>query len=158
MDLVRSSELPLDQSVDLSALACQVIAMFDQPDDALRLQAPASAVLHQAHAHLLERALYNLIDNAFKHGAAPVCVRLLAQPDAFVIEVQDAGPGVPAAQRAWVQQAFSRGDASRTTPGSGLGLAIVRQLVTRMQGQLALDGQPGAWVVRLTLPQRAAPH
>ena len=154
MDLVRSTELPLDQTVDVTEVACKVIAMFDRPDEALHLEAPASVLLHRAHAHLLERALYNLVDNAFKHGAAPVCVRVSETPEGVHLAVQDAGPGVPADQRDWVMQAFSRGDASRGKVGSGLGLAIVRQLVERMRGQVAFEGQAGAWTVLLKLPHR----
>jgi len=156
MDLVRSAELPLDQTVDLAELTCQVVAMFDQPDGALVVEAPPSVLLHQAHPHLLARALFNLVDNALQHGQAPVQVRVIEQVDEVWLEVQDAGPGVPAAEREWVLQAFSRGDASRGKVGSGLGLAIVRQLVERLQGGLSFAGQAGAWTVRLRLPRRAA--
>jgi len=97
----------------------------------------------------------NLVDNALKHGALPVQVRLVAEGDQVQLTVVDAGPGLPAEGAERLMEAFARGDASRQLPGFGLGLAIIQQIVTRLQGRLLFQHDPAsghsAWV---TLPVR----
>ena len=70
----------------------------------------------------------------------------------MIVEVSDAGAGVPDEQREALLQAFARGDAARGTPGTGLGLAIVARVVARMGGTLAFDRRDGRHVVRVLLP------
>ena len=50
-----------------------------------------------------------------------------------------------------LQEAFTRGDGSRSAPGSGLGLAIVRQVAARLGGTLSFDHEDGEPTVRVTL-------
>jgi two-component system osmolarity sensor histidine kinase EnvZ len=152
LDLVRSSEMPLDELVDVADGARHVAAAFERPPDELHVCAPDVLELPQANQHLLERALFNLIDNALKHGQTPVTVRVSEQPGAVLIEVEDQGPGMPAQARQQMLQAFARGDSSRSKPGSGLGLAVVQQVTQRLQGELAFEGGPGRWTVRWRLP------
>ena len=149
LDHARLGTLVLDQTVDLAALARRVAA--DAGD--LPLQAPQTLLLPGVHPLLLERVLANLVDNALKHGRPPVQLRVAAQPGAAVLEVEDAGPGIPAAQRATLMQAFARGDASRGKPGTGLGLAIVRDGAERLGAAIEFE-QPagGGFIVRLRLP------
>jgi two-component system sensor histidine kinase TctE len=101
------------------------------------------------HAYLLRELLGNLIHNALVYAplahARPedthITVRTHRQADACVLEVEDNGPGIPAAERERVLQRFQRG--SHGT-GSGLGLAIVRDIVSRHGGELQLlDGAAG---------------
>ena len=53
-----------------------------------------------------------------------------------LIDVCDAGAGLPDGQAAELMRAFARGDPSRGVAGSGLGLSIVQQIVARMSGSL----------------------
>jgi len=154
LDHVRAGELALDQDADLAALARSAAAATGQGADALAVEVPGHLLLQHTHALLLERLLANLLDNAFKHGAAPVLLRVEEQRGHAVIEVTDAGAGVPPAQRELVLQAFARGDAARSTPGTGLGLAIVARVVTRMAGTLAFVQREGRHGVRVELPLR----
>jgi two-component system sensor histidine kinase KdpD len=74
----------------------------------------------------IERALVNLLDNALKFSPpdAPVRIRVEAREHELLLHVQDAGPGVPAAERELVFEPFRRGNGSGH--GAGLGLAIAR--------------------------------
>lgn len=160
LDHVRCGELPLDQTVDLAALARSVVAMAERPDDELRLEAPLSLPLARAHPLLLERLMANLLDNAFAHGAPPVRLSLGGSPEGGCwLAVADGGEGLAPDEAATLQAAFARGDRARSRPGSGLGLAIVQQTVARLGGtlqfqRLAPQQGPYRHEVRVALPRR----
>ncbi|AKJ31807.1 sensor histidine kinase [Caldimonas brevitalea] len=152
LDLVRTEQSATREAVDLAALARRVVAGFEREEAELRVDAPPVLELTQADPHLLERALFNLVDNALKHGRAPVRLRVSANAHEGVIEVRDAGPGIAPDQREHLLQAFSRGDASRAQPGFGLGLAVVQQVAARLGGRVDMAGGPGDWRVSMRLP------
>ena len=152
---MRAGELALDQSADLATLARSAAAATGHGADKLAVVAPESLLLQHTHPLLVERLIANLLDNAFKHGRAPVELRIEARGALAVVEVGDAGAGVPEQQREQLLQAFARGDAARSTPGTGLGLAIVARVVARMGGTLAFERCDGRHVVRVELPRRA---
>lgn len=78
----------------------------------------------------------NLVDNAIRYGRAGgnVVVTLRSDGERLSLQVQDDGPGIPAAEQALVFERFYRCAGEETT-GTGLGLAIVRQAALRMGGQ-----------------------
>ncbi|MGW7019363.1 sensor histidine kinase [Streptomyces decoyicus] len=82
-----------------------------------------------------------------------------ARRDVVQLEVQDDGPGIPAALLPHVFERFARGDASRSrTAGStGLGLAIVEAVVAAHGGTVGVDSVPGRTVFTVTLPTKAEP-
>jgi two-component system, OmpR family, osmolarity sensor histidine kinase EnvZ len=159
LDHVRSGELALDQTVDIAAQARAVVQRQMRSADELRLEAPASVVLAQAHPLLIERALSNLLDNAFNHGQAPVTLRVIDARTHVSLEVQDRGAGIAPEAREAMQQAFARGDASRSRPGLGLGLAVVQRVVQRLGGHIEFEREaakgdaPPRHVVRVVLPR-----
>jgi two-component system osmolarity sensor histidine kinase EnvZ len=154
LDHVRAGELPLAETVDLAATARAVVAGFERSPDQLSIDAPASLAWPNANRLLVERLLANLIDNALKHGGLPVRVTISRDAAQASIDVSDAGSGFAPETVARLQEAFTRGDASRSAPGSGLGLAIVRQVATRLGGTLAFDRIDGRHRVRVSLPAR----
>jgi two-component system, OmpR family, osmolarity sensor histidine kinase EnvZ len=155
LDHVRAGELALDQEADVAAIARGAAVAAGRGADELTVIAPEALPLRHTHPLLLERLIANLLDNAFKHGRAPVELRIEARRALVVIEVSDAGAGVPDEQREQLLQAFARGDAARNTSGTGLGLTIVARVVTRMGGTLAFDRRNGRHVVCVELPRRA---
>ena len=94
----------------------------------------------------LERVLRNLTDNARRHARSRVAVRVYATRDHAVIEVEDDGPGVPAADRERIFERFTRLDdaRSRESGGFGLGLAIVRDIVERHHGTIEVTDAAAA--------------
>jgi signal transduction histidine kinase len=108
------------------------------------------------HEAGLERAVLNVLDNAAKWSPAGAQVRILMResgPGLLELSIDDAGPGIPAAERELVFERFYRVMSSRSMPGSGLGLAIVKQVVTKHGGTIAIDtSQRGGAVVRIVLP------
>ena len=86
----------------------------------------------------LVQILTNLVSNALKYGAPPICVAAGEEGGDIVIRVCDAGDGVPAAFVPRLFDKFSQAShgLSRTAEGTGLGLAIVQELAQAQQGSV----------------------
>ncbi len=154
LDYVRATELPLEATVDVVAVARRLLESRDEPAGVLALAAPPRLDVTRTHELLLERLLANLVDNAMRHGRPPVLIRLATDGGDAVLDVEDHGPGIAPADSTRMTQAFARGDASRAAPGTGLGLAIVQQIVRRMGGTLSFERVAGTPCVRVRLPAR----
>jgi signal transduction histidine kinase len=147
------------QDVDVDILIQLVLG--DLPNQArqrVRIDRQTATRTAAMHPGLMRIALRNLLSNAldFSPPDTPVCVRIADsdEPLALLIEVQDAGGGLPAEV---MQQLFSRGvrgDQSRNRQGHGLGLYIVRRVMELHQGLVTLlDTGPAGTAFRLTIPQ-----
>ena len=116
--------------------------------------ASGPSVLVPGDRDSLDRLVRNLVDNARDHGTT---VRVAVhQDDAIaVLEVDDDGPGVPAADRERVFDRWTRLDSARdrSTGGSGLGLALVREIAVAHGGSAEITDSPlGGVRARVTLP------
>ena len=103
----------------------------------------------------LRRLLRNLGDNAARHAAGRLAFSVAEHDGLVLLEVDDDGPGIPAADRARVFERFVRLDDARARDdgGSGLGLAIVAELAAAHGGTVAVASSPlrGA-CIEVTLP------
>jgi signal transduction histidine kinase len=88
---------------------------------------------------LVRRAVANLLDNARIHGGGAVAVRIERRARQVAIEVDDAGPGVPADRRADAFRAFVPSRAG----GLGLGLALVSRIAVAHNGGAWITDRPG---------------
>ncbi|WP_330180505.1 HAMP domain-containing histidine kinase [Nocardia sp. NBC_01503] len=103
----------------------------------------------------LERAIGNLLDNADWHGGgvAAVCVR--RERNDAVVTVDDAGPGVPVADRERIFERFATahtGRRSASGTGTGIGLALVAETVAAHHGRVDCGDRPGGgarFIIRL---------
>jgi len=120
----------------------------------------------RAAAEPILQVLTNLLDNAVKYSPDGAPIRIEARRDAgqAVLAVEDAGPGVPAADRERIFERFAQleqGEARRAG-GVGLGLWIARQLARNLGGDLLLapPSRPGGgarFELRLPLVQNVLP-
>lgn len=142
------------EKLDLSSLAHSLADRFQDDGRSFSLEIRARPIVRVRPLDL-ERALENLVENAFKYGTPP-CLRLDQTGQDAVIEVEDHGPGIPESQRDAMLRPFTRGEAARPmsgTGGFGLGLAIARDAIVRQGGTFALlDARPQGLLVRITLP------
>jgi two-component system osmolarity sensor histidine kinase EnvZ len=108
----------------------------------LRVQ-PLPKVL--AHAQSVDRAVANLIDNAFRYGSDTVEVSAqLQDAHTIAIAVDDRGPGIAPEEAQRLLRPFTRGnDARSDTGGTGLGLAIVARIAQWHGGELTLLPREG---------------
>ncbi|WP_328467632.1 GAF domain-containing sensor histidine kinase [Actinoplanes sp. NBC_00393] len=102
-------------------------------------------------AHAIEQVLRNAL--LFTPADRPVTVRVTARPFP-VVEIIDAGIGIPADELPLIFDRFHRGRHARAqaVPGVGLGLTIARNIVEAHQGTLTVTSAPGGTTVRITLP------
>lgn len=111
------------------------------------LHSSSGLYLRKGDETRIVQVLHNLVGNAIKFtetGSVRLKVRA-HQPDRLAFEVQDTGIGMTEAQVARIFETFEQADTStaRRFGGSGLGMTIVRRLVDLMQGDIAIDSEPG---------------
>ena len=143
------------EPVDMVGLAAEECARLDADLDA---GDDGSSLVVQGVSKLLRRVLRNLLENARRHAAGEVCVRLRKEADQVVVRVCDQGPGVPAELRERIFEPFYRlPGATERDGGVGLGLALVKSIVLRHGGTVRCEGRSegGACFV-VQLPQVAA--
>jgi signal transduction histidine kinase len=91
----------------------------------------------------LERALTNLLVNAYRYGGPLVRVEAAALEREVLLTVSDNGNGVPPDLVPRLFDPFTRGPSTGSITGSGLGLAITRQLVETFGGRIGYEpGRP----------------
>ena len=159
LDLTRldAGRLSVEREpVDLAALARDLAAEFGPLAASSRHPLsiePAGAVLAEADELRTLQLGRILVENALLHTAAGTAVQVRARErqEAAVLEVEDAGAGIPEAQREQLFERFFRLDGTRAS-GSGLGLAIARQLAELMDGAIEVDSTAGRTVFTLVLP------
>ncbi|HWE49493.1 MAG TPA: ATP-binding protein [Bryobacteraceae bacterium] len=136
---------------DLSAFLSGFIAKLHLPEGVRLITGlPASLPPIAADPLALGRALTNLISNACAAMNNNGTLRIATSP--CQIDIEDSGPGIPAADRARIFDPFFTTKGER---GTGLGLSIVRDIMHGHGGSVTVESEPGRGT-RFTLRFRAA--
>jgi two-component system OmpR family sensor kinase len=151
---------PLERrAVALDDLAERAIeaARAAEPGRLIQFEFAERPLVIQGDEARLRQVIDNLLANVREHtpADAPAYVSLRAEDDEVVLTVEDAGPGIPAADRELVFGRFARPDAAHGADhgGAGLGLAIVRSIVTAHGGAISVRAaQPHGSVFEVRLP------
>jgi two-component system sensor histidine kinase KdpD len=115
----------------------------------------ASLPMVRAEAGLLEQAVFNLIENAVRHGAPTVRVQAVSADALWVqIIVRDQGIGPPALVRDWLASP----DPRPALGVRGLGLAVAKGIARVLAGDLVAAPAEAAFILRLPLPQTTQPE
>lgn len=121
---------------------------------------PTEPVMVLADPLLLERALDNVLDNAWRYAGAAgqVEVAVTAATGQVAVRITDSGPGLAPEALDRVFDKFYRGSAAgRGDGGAGLGLSITRGFVESMGGRVtAAPGPAGGLCLQLQLPAAGA--
>ena len=141
---------------DVARLVEEAVWRTPAGDHPVRVEAAGGLVTRVDRMRLAE-AVANLVDNAvkFSPGDSPILVRAGRVDDGIVIEIRDAGPGIPDERK---PAAFERYGAWRPAgyeevPGAGLGLYIARAHVEAHGGRLDIvDAEPRGTILRVWLP------
>ena len=125
---------------------------------ACEVSAPKEGVRVRGDLEAMTQIVDNLIDNAVKYTPGPghIHVRLRAEGEIGVLEVEDSGIGIPAVDVDRIFERFYRVDKARSHDlgGTGLGLSIVKNLALKMGGEVRVESEEGAgarFIVRLPL-------
>ncbi len=132
LDAVAQTDVA--EEVDLLALAAEECARYESA------VLDGEPVTVMGDARLLRRMIRNLLENARRHGAPPIDMKIRVREGAVDLTVRDHGPGVPEAQRERVFEPFYRYATNGETSGAGLGLALVRQIARRHGGDAFAEG------------------
>jgi signal transduction histidine kinase len=149
LDSIEVGDLISDTVASMEALAqARGVRLSGQADGAL---------LVQADARELSRALSNLVTNAIRHTPQDghVQVAAIAEGDDVLLTVTDGCGGIPEADLASVFDTAWRGTRARTPEadgGAGLGLAIVRGIVEAHQGRVSVANLGDGCRFELRLP------
>lgn len=135
------AEIPAREDIDLLALVAEECARADATLD-------GKPVTVQGDRRLLRRLIRNLLENARRHGGAPIDVTLQAIANERVeLTVCDRGAGVPESERNRIFEPFYRPAGMRESAGSvGLGLSLVRQIAHQHGGDVICLPRDGGGV------------
>ena len=139
---------------DLSALTRRALdeALPDilERDIMVTFHPPPEPLMMTGDPVSVAEAIKNVADNAVRHGApTQLLVRLSAQDDVALIEVEDDGPGIGAED--WQRVVKRFGIVSPDGKGSGLGLSIAAEVASAHGGTLAFQKGEVGFVVQISL-------
>jgi two-component system phosphate regulon sensor histidine kinase PhoR len=153
--------LPRTVPVDVRDVARRVADLAGpaarKKSQSISLELPSTLPAVPGDPDYLERALFNLVDNAIKYSpdGGRIRVTAAAEDESVVVEIIDNGIGIPPEDQPRVFERFYRVDKSRSRDmgGTGLGLSIVKHVVQAHGGSVDLVSSPGRGsTFRITLP------
>ena len=111
---------------------------------------PADEAWVSGDRHWVSQMVNNLLDNAVKftqRGTITLSTRPSAQPERWIIDVEDSGIGIAADHLARITDPFEQvlvnPKNTAADQGTGLGLAIVKKLATLHGGELQVQSTEG---------------
>jgi signal transduction histidine kinase len=169
LDIARLEEgamalglLPLDLGGLVGEVLSEERPLAEKKGVTLESQLPSGLPPVLADHDVLLRVLINLVDNALKFTprGERVWVAAQAEGEGVRVEVVDAGPGIPVAERTRVFEKFTQVQGrAEIRRGVGLGLSFCRMAVEAHGGHIWVEDGPGGSGSRFlfTLPQAQRP-
>jgi PAS domain S-box-containing protein len=98
-----------------------------------------------ADKNLMEYAIFNLLNNAFKYskGTGDIILNLYKKNTTAVVEIIDFGIGIPVKDQRKLFNTFFRANNTDGIPGTGLGLYIVKTFTIKNSGTIKLESKLG---------------
>jgi two-component system, OmpR family, phosphate regulon sensor histidine kinase PhoR len=158
LDLSRlETERPALEPVRLDEIVVEEVDRLRSTTDGVTVESSLGPVTVRGARADLALLLRNLLDNAVRYSpeGGPVRVRLDERDGRAVLEIEDAGIGIPRRDLPRIFERFYRVDRarSRETGGTGLGLSIARHVVERLGGRIEAESELGQGsTFRVTLP------
>jgi two-component system sensor histidine kinase MprB len=142
VDLARGSQRDLHlRELELETVAEDVVERAATRFPELRFEHRTEPSTVVGDAQQLDRALWNLVENAAKWSEPGGVVEVTTGRGELT--VRDHGPGIDPGDLPFVFDRFYRSQAARGRQGSGLGLAIVRQVAESHGGKVEVEAAPG---------------
>ena len=159
----RAAGPPPDRTVSLRTIALRAAhdatTVRIDGDREVRVDVNGEAST-RGDAEALERALRNLVENAYRHARSRIAVTISSDLDTAQIAIVDDGPGFPPDVLTHDYTRFAPGDSPQAHGGAGLGLAIVDAIVNTHGGHVTIgNGSDGdGAVVHVILPAPSPPR
>ncbi len=144
MDLVRQAAADIRTAAAEQGVSVQVVSQEDH-------------LTVQMDSYLMNRVLFNLLENAVKYMGRPgsVTIRVVRKGEQVDIQVRDDGMGLPEEETAHIFEANFQG--SNHVRGQGYGLYLVKRTVEAHGGAISAQSGLGRGMgITLTLPLRPA--
>ncbi|WP_288227228.1 sensor histidine kinase KdpD [uncultured Enterococcus sp.] len=124
------------------------------PEGQVAVQLPDEVIFIQADPILIEQALFNLVENAFRHGEKeqPVKLTVYQEQGQTVFEIENHGE-IPLKQFQKIQSNLSSANevSVDSKNGLGIGLSIVKTIIHAHNGKMTIDVKEGKTLVRIYL-------
>ncbi|MGO3790935.1 MAG: DUF4118 domain-containing protein [Enterococcus gilvus] len=124
------------------------------PEGQVAVQLPDDVIFIQADPILIEQALFNLVENAFRHGEKeqPVKLTVYQKQGQTVFEIENHGE-IPLKQFQKIQSNLSSANevSVDSKNGLGIGLSIVKTIIHAHNGKMTIDVKEGKTLVRIYL-------
>jgi signal transduction histidine kinase len=138
---IESDEYPLKlEKVNVSNVLTDVISLFYydflSKDEEPSIQIPSTPIYIYADKDALKRIFQNLIKNYLNHGTGSISISVKEEGNHVSISFKNYAPNIDSAEAERLFQRFYTADKSRTRKTTGLGLSIVKNLVTKMNGEI----------------------
>lgn len=148
LSLTNMDEVDCSESISLHELLGSVTAELAELARShgikLCIQEETGTIL--GNRALLERAVFNLVENAINYNRpeGTVTIRATKKNTQMIIEITDEGPGIPSEWREQIFEPFFRVDKSRSRQlgGAGLGLTLVHAIVDLHHGRIWVEDAP----------------
>jgi two-component system, OmpR family, phosphate regulon sensor histidine kinase PhoR len=104
----------------------------------------------------LRQVMDNVVGNAIKYSYpdGEIYISIQSEGEQLILQVTDAGPGIPIADQPRIFDKFYRGSNISEVEGSGLGLAIVKTIVESHQGRIwveSVEGKGRSFIIVLSI-------
>jgi signal transduction histidine kinase len=144
---MKTDRYPLE-SFDLSESVislCTDMALLQENNIELSFSNIEKGIIYTGNKVLLNRALTNLISNAYRYGKenGHIVVSLKRTEESVILSVQDDGMGIAEDEQGKVFRRFYQGDNSRGGIGTGLGLSMAEEIVRFHGGRILLESKKG---------------
>ena len=144
--LQRGIVSPQRRPTDVVELIARVVAEVENPEGRI-IDVEAVSVSASIDGPKVERIVENLVANAIRHTPPEAHIRVWAAQadDGITIGVDDAGPGIPEADRESIFEPFEQtaGPATEHAPGVGIGLSLVRRFAELHGGRAWVEPRDG---------------
>ena len=147
----ENRELSADlEATDIVPVVERVVTQLETkyPEASVSVDLPATAIAKTLPR--IEIALWELVDNAAKHGGErpSIDVGVTVEPTVVRVRIEDDGPGIPEIERS----VLVSGEETQLAHGRGLGLWLVRWITTNLDGDVDATETETGTVVEISLP------
>ena len=150
------------QECDLCQLveSCRHLLFPLHPKASVELIADDPEVMILADPHIMELAIFNLLENAAKYssGDPEIRVEITKQEDEVICKIQDKGIGMAPQDLKHIFERFYTVNKARSRKlgGAGIGLSIVKTIMQKHNGSIAVESKLGegtAFTLKLPILQ-----